>query len=314
MVGNHDWFYHLPGDAYDKIRRSVVEATLLENPVTSPFSHDVGEPQALQLQQLFREHGVFARHGDIFDSFNYEGNRNESSLGDAIVVELLNRFPSEVKRQFGDELPPPCTAGLQEIDNVRPLLIIPVWMDGLLRRTCSPAEAEKIKDIWDGLVDSFLEIDFVKKHRSVGHLFGDLAKLEWALKFSRGVSLGNLSHLVTWIKNKLGVHDAPFYPNAFNEAAFKDRSAKFIVYGHTHNYEVIPLDSTVTPQGILNQAYINSGTWRAVHDLAQWRISDQEFMGYHVMAYVTFFKGDERFGRSFETWSGTLGFHGGPWS
>lgn len=33
----------------------------------------------------------------------------------------------------------------------------------------------------------------------------------------------------------------------------------------------------------------------------------QEFMGHNVMSYVAFFKGDERYGRPFEVWTGTLG-------
>lgn len=312
MVGNHDWFYHLPGPAYNAIRKLIVDGARLANPADKPFPHDLCESE--DLQQVFREHRVFARHGDIFDSFNFEGNRNQSSLGDAIVVELLNRFPSEVAKQLGGQLNSECLNGLRELDNVRPLLIVPVWLDGLLRRSCTRAEADQIKEIWDKLVDCFLAVDFVKKHRSIKDLFGDLTKLEWALKFSKGVSLGNLSNLVSWLKGKLGVHDAPFFPNAFNEATFKDRSAKFIVYGHTHTPEIVPLDSTTTPNGVLNQAYINSGTWRAVHDLAQWRVRDQEFMGYHVMTYVAFYKDHERGGRPFETWSGTLATRDPLWS
>ena len=32
------------------------------------------------------------------------------------------------------------------------------------------------------------------------------------------------------------------------------------------------------------------------------------FAFYHVMTYLAFFREDERSGRPFETWSGTLGF------
>ena len=37
-----------------------------------------------QLLEALRRHKVFARHGDIYDPFNFEGDRNQSSLGDAI--------------------------------------------------------------------------------------------------------------------------------------------------------------------------------------------------------------------------------------
>jgi len=68
----------------------------------------------------------------------------------------------------------------------------------------------------------------------------------------------------------------------------------------------VPL-RTGTPAGRKgNVVYINSGTWRAVYDLAQYRPNDEEFFGYHVMTYVAFFEGDERKGKAFETWSGSL--------
>lgn len=152
LVGNHDWFYHLPATPYNTIRQSVVQAMGLANPSDIPFPHDPMESDVIS--RIYEEHRVLGRHGDIFDQFNYEQDRNASSLGDAIVIELLNRFPGEVERQIGAELPRDCISGLKEIDNVRPLLIVPVWIEGLLRRTCpDPSVAKKVKQIWDILAD-----------------------------------------------------------------------------------------------------------------------------------------------------------------
>jgi len=304
LVGNHDWFFHLPGPAFNVIRKMIVTAVGLDNPAEAPFPHDPFESE--ELKHAYREHGVFARHGDIFDPFNYDQDRDISSLGDAIVVELLNKFPEEVQKRFGDELPRDCALGLREIDNVRPLMIVPVWINGLLRRTCADAMAKKIKSVWDGLVDQFLALSFVQQHHSVTQLFDDVSKLEWALKFSKGVSLANLSNIVAWCKERLGIREGAFYPHAFNEPEFKNRNARYIVYGHTHHHEIVPLDTVETETGFLEQIYINSGTWRAVHELSQLHPAQQEFVGYHVMTYLAFFKGDERKGRSFESWSGSL--------
>jgi UDP-2,3-diacylglucosamine pyrophosphatase LpxH len=306
LVGNHDWFYHLPGAAFDAIRESVVQALGLANANAVPFPHDPTESAAIQ--KIYDEHHVFARHGDIFDPFNYEQDRNASSLGDAIVVELLNRFPNEVNQQLGNELPADCINGLKEIDNVRPLLSVPIWINGLLRRTCpDPTQAKKVKKIWDRLVDDFLALQFVRTRDSIFNLFDSVDQLEWALKFSRGVSLGNLSNLVAWIRGKVVSKEKPFYPNAFTEQAFKNRKARFIVYGHTHQHEIYPLDSSVVGDRVWNQIYINSGTWRLVHEQARLHPEEQEFMAYHVLTYLAFYKDDERGGRPFETWSGALG-------
>ena len=305
LVGNHDWFYHLPGTAYNKVRESVVGKMGLVNRAAEPFPHDPSESDTLQ--RIYEEHRVFARHGDIYDPFNYEHDRNASSLGDAIVVELLNRFPEEVKKQMGAVLPKECTDGLKEIDNVRPLLMVPVWIDGLLRRTCQPRMAKSVKEIWDKLADDFLGLNFVQTRDSVFNVFDAVDKLEWALKFSRGVSLSNLGRLLSWIKEKVVTRESSYYAQALTEAAFKNRKAKFVVYGHTHHHEVVPLDSATMEQGLVNQIYINSGTWRRVHELAKMNPNDEEFMGYNVMTYLAFFKDDERGGRQFESWSGCLG-------
>ncbi len=306
LVGNHDWFYHLPASpVLNDMRNAVIDAIGLKNPRGTPFPHDPAEwPELLQIYQA---HRVFARHGDIYDAFNFEGNRNASSLGDAIVVELLNRFPAVVAEKMGDQLSKACLAGLREIDNVRPLLIIPVWIDGLLRTTCTSEQCDQVKHIWDQMVDAFLKVPFVQQHRSIFHPLNSVGELELALKFSKGVSLANLSKLVSWARARFGgSQEDVFYPHAFSEQAFQDGSGDFVVYGHTHHYEVVPLRAIPTGGAPQDQIYINSGTWRAVHELALFEPNKQEFVGYHVMTYLTFFRGDERKKRQFETWSGSL--------
>jgi len=100
--------------------------------------------------------------------------------------------------------------------------------------------------------------------------------------------------------------DVPFYPNALKEPAFRNGSARFVVYGHTHHYEIVPLRSESTSTGLLEQIYINSGTWRPVHELARFKPAEEQFVGYQVMTYIAFFRDGERNGRLFETWSGAL--------
>jgi UDP-2,3-diacylglucosamine pyrophosphatase LpxH len=303
LVGNHDWFYHLTGQPYDGIRAQVVETLGLANNPGDPFPHDPGESD--DLGKIYQDHRVFARHGDIFDKLNFENDRNASSVGDAIVVELVNRFPLMVTQELGRDLPDACAIGLREIDNVRPLVLIPVWVNGLIKRTCLKVVAEKIKEIWDRLAGEFVNLTFIKDRLWTTRLFGSVAKLEWALKFSHGVSFGSLSDIADWVATKAASHDGPFYPNAFSETAFTEGKADFIVYGHTHHHEIVPLD--VSDEAGRAKIYINSGTWRAVHELARLHEGQQQFVGYHVMTYLAFFKDDERGGRKFETWSGTLG-------
>jgi UDP-2,3-diacylglucosamine pyrophosphatase LpxH len=165
----------------------------------------------------------------------------------------------------------------------------------------------KAKKVWDGLVDNLLGLDFVHKHHSFFHLFDSVDQLEWALKFSKGVSKANLSRLYAWITEKFTTRDSSYYPHATAEDTFKSRAARSVVYGHTHVYEMVPLDSVVVSNAFLDQVYFNSGTWRPYHQLSRVHPEQEGFVKFQLMTYLAFFNDDERGGRPFETWSGVLG-------
>jgi UDP-2,3-diacylglucosamine pyrophosphatase LpxH len=300
LVGNHDWFFHLKGPAHDAIRKIIVDALGLESSPNLPFPHEPFESHVIE--KIYRDHRVFARHGDIFDPSNYEHSRDASSLGDAIVIELLDKFGVVVRERLGPRLPNACDAGLKEIDNVRPLSIIPIWVDGLLENTCTPLLAEEVKKIWNELVHEFLRMDFVRARP-----FGSSLLIKLGFELSSELPMSGLSDVAAWFSSKFGGGRAEsFYPYAMHEKSFIDGWAKFIVYGHTHRYEIVPLQSFQKSNTVANQIYINSGTWRPVHELARFHPGQKHFVGYHVMSYLAFFKDEERKGRAFESWTGAL--------
>ncbi len=305
MVGNHDWFYHLPGTAYHEIRKSIAKAMGLVTRSEAPFPHDPAESGALL--EIMRRHRVFARHGDIYDPINFEGNRNASSLGDAIVIELLSRFIGQVEQELGDEIPVSTLLGLRDLDSVRPLLLAPVWLDGLLERTCpEPQIRTQIKRIWDQLTDAFLALPMVRSRDTWSPV--DLVDgLERALKFSKRLSLGAAGRILEWLSTWRGSRHDSYYPHALAEPDFRNRRAKYIVYGHTHTAEQIALDASYAEGYVLQQLYFNSGTWRRTLRQAVFAPQEHEFIPTEVMTYLAFYEGDERKGRPFETWSGTLG-------
>jgi len=107
-----------------------------------------------------------------------------------------------------------------------------------------------------------------------------------------------------WAHNRLRENGRSLAEHALQEPAFLNNSARFIVYGHTHFHEIIPLDSDGEPPHEQDQLYINSGTWRSYYDLAVKDPKEQKFVRYQTLTYLTFYKDDEREGRLFETWSG----------
>jgi UDP-2,3-diacylglucosamine pyrophosphatase LpxH len=106
------------------------------------------------------------------------------------------------------------------------------------------------------------------------------------------------------VHNKLRENDRSLAENALQEPAFLNNTARFIIYGHTHHHEIVPLDSDGEPPNEQNQLYINSGTWRSYYDLAVKDLKDQKFVRYQTFTYLTFYKDEERGGRLFESWSG----------
>ena len=303
MVGNHDWFYRLPGPAYDNIRKKIVEAMGLANDPAQPFPHSIEE--CPELEAICKAHRVYPRHGDIYDPFNFDDKlgRNASSLGDAIVVEILNRFPTLIEEKLGDVLPPQTLSGLREIDNVRPLVFIPVWINGLLKRTCPQAKLQKaVQMVWNELADEFLDLDFIKEKDTLNPL-DSVDMLQLGLKISKKTSFKTMSKVISWFGARKPTTGESYYKEALKEKAFKNGDALFIVFGHTHFQEVVPLALRENEE----QIYLNAGTWRQVFELTRYNRREHVFLGYQVMTYLGFFKEGERKGRRFEVWSGSLG-------
>jgi UDP-2,3-diacylglucosamine pyrophosphatase LpxH len=308
VLGNHDWMLHLPGAAYDAMRQKITDALGLANP-PGPYPHDPAE--APWLMALYGAHHVFARHGDIFDPFNYdkEKGRDAATLGDAIVVELINQFPQEVGEQMGDVLPPPFLAGLNELANVRPSLLVPAWVDALLNNMqIPPQQAAQVKQIWDELAAAFLKLPFVREQDERFKLDA-VDVMEVLLRLYDRVSVGTAAQVIRFVQEKVWRGNSSFAAYALQEQAYREQWAHHIVYGHTHHYEMIPLNKIYDGYESLDQIYYNSGTWHPVHVLT--KADKDQFVFFQVMTFMAFFQGDERRGRPFESWSGTLGVQPG---
>ncbi len=305
MVGNHDWFYHLPGTGYDAVRKLVVDRLGLANRPEEPFPHEMTESE--ELLAVLRRHRVCARHGDVFDPLSFDGDRDTSSLGDAILLDLVLRFMAEMEATLGHELPLLTLLGLKAIEQFRPLPMVPVWIDALLERTCpAPALRKRVITAWDRLADELLQIDFVRRGE-LGSRLDLVDGLHRALKFNQRPPGDWARSTSQWLARIRGAPDASYRPHAAAEQDFRNRRAKHIVYGHTHLAETVPLDASYAESYVLEQMYFNAGTWQRVHRPTCLAPQGQEFIGWQCLSLLVFYQADERRGRSFETWSGTLG-------
>jgi len=315
MVGNHDWYYHLKGEAFDQVRSEIITAMALRNK-PEPFPYDMrkmdpGSPwQADEnddINRLYRDYMVFGRHGDMFDGFNFdpEVGRDQATLGDVFAMEVCNRYPEELKRKPNLDLE--VVNNLRNIANIRPALATALWISGQIKslssnNLLSGTSERDLKRIWDDLADQFLELDFVKS-RDKAFKFDTVDKMQAAIKVSKVISLQALDKIIYKIQHRRlsGGGGHSFAGHALDEPAFKKDIARYIVYGHTHFQETIPLDYDLKAG---NQMYFNSGTWHTYFDLARKNPREKKFIPYKALSYITFYKETEHDDRHFETWTG----------
>jgi UDP-2,3-diacylglucosamine pyrophosphatase LpxH len=313
MVGNHDWYFHLKGPAFDQIRQEIIDTMGLSNPPT-PFPHDLRKinpaspweaDESPELDRLFKEYKVFCRHGDCYDSFNFdsEKGRDYSTMGDVFTMEVCNRYPEELRRKPDIKLE--VVNNMRHLTNVRPALATPLWITGQIRKLSTEnklikASESRLKSIWDDLADNFLNLDFIKQKDRFGIDMVD--KMQVAIKISKLVSFKTIDNLIYKLQNRgVSGSDHSFAEFALNEPAFLDNSARYVIYGHTHHHETIPLDYDAIGG---NQIYFNSGTWHTYFDLARKDPKEKKFIPYKALTYITFYKETEHDERHFETWSG----------
>ncbi len=164
MVGNHDWYYRLPGSEFDRIRKTVIESLGLCND-PGPFPYELEENPALH--EILQSYRVFARHGDYYDKFNFdrERGRNHATLGRCLHHGRLQPLSGgSAKDATATNCLPGVIDSLRRITNVRPALATPLWISGQIRRYAESAALEKeLKKVWDKLCDQFLQLDFVRE-------------------------------------------------------------------------------------------------------------------------------------------------------
>lgn len=293
IIGNHDWLIN----RFFSTRQKVVDFVGLSNSAAERFPE----------YHVFEDYGVLARHGDYYDNFNYDGNRDASSLGDAIVIDLLSRFAAAVREDKVLGNLPEVIERLKELDNVRPILAMPAWIQGVCNEYHGAEEG--LHMIWNKLVDNFFEIPFVKNH---GHIWPDsLTFLRMAMRLSSSFSFSRLREILgSHIANYFYAQSDDYRRYAYNEAALKSNNVKHVVYGHKHRAEQVPLDVVLIPKRqTIEKIYFNTGTWRKVFEQTCINEDKCEFIGWHVATFIVFYLESEcEKERCYETWSGSLGY------
>ena len=123
------------------------------------------------------------------------------------------------------------------------------------------------------------------------------------MKISKALSIKDLGSLPL---RKLQSSEEDYIENAFHEKKMKSNEAEYVVYGHTHNHQIIPLDSVGEKNKVLDKTYLNTGTWRTVHVRNAFNRKENELASWQVMSFIAFYLKKERADRKFEVWNGSI--------
>jgi UDP-2,3-diacylglucosamine pyrophosphatase LpxH len=294
LIGNHDWLIN----RYPSTRQKIASFLGLPN----PQSYETNRfPEYL----AFDDYGVVARHGDCFDRLNYAGNRDASSIGDGLVIDLLNHFPIKVKNDLKLNKKHPLIMQLREIDNVRPLLDIPAWIRGVCRHF--PDFEGQVHKIWNDLANQFLHLQLVK----------DLARsqpglwflLRFVLRLTTRFSWGGLMKILARGVIRRYYQKLDDY-KAYAYKEIEDKNASYVVYGHTHSAQQTPLIiRSISKKREIEQVYFNSGTWRKVFERTAFDKENCDVIGWYVLTFIVFYLETEKEpDRNYEMWSASLGY------
>ena len=280
IMGNHD---RLIND-YPETRIQVAKCLGMSNVFRF-------EKEPFPLEKVWKDYRTLARHGNSYDQFNPQGR---SSIGDAIVIDLIGKFP---KLMAGDDRVSEDVLGLlEEIEFVRPYVDVPMWLESLsLGEQGGKALIKSVLGCWNDIIDDFLKIDFIREQTK------DMWLLRRAIQFGLK-TFGRLAlhkYVVRACSKMLMSNGNGYDEHASKEAAL-DKDVDFVVYGHTHKQSLVPLRKIEGKPKV----YFNTGTWTKVHmkDV----FGDQVgFQSWQVMSFVNIFN-NERMHR-FEVWNGSLG-------
>lgn len=308
MVGNHDWFFYIKDERLNHIRNQVIDALGLSNEKDTPFPYHRHDSRAIELSQDM--HHVFAEHGDKYDKTNFQTpHRDSSSVGDVVVIKMLNAIPARIEEnlkkqqhKIGDDKEiETFIKQLHEIDNLRPYILAPIWITQVMKQTKLNTKIVNtaIRDALRTVITEFSRNNLVSKNIML-KMKMSLARLFLGRSF-------NIRILSIIINHTSYSRDTLESYRKYAVKMARNQEKDFFVMGHTHYAEVVPLstyiDKNDDKKTKRSKIYINTGTWRSVHFLG---IDKKDFISYKTITIAGFFKADERLGRPFEFWTGSL--------
>lgn len=300
VLGNHDRFLHTDAQA----RSMVIDALNLDH-------------TQFPLTKTFEDYGVVAFHGHELDLFNFSlpaGGRypfgrvayGRPSIGEAITIDLVARIPHLLEYRLkaeGVARPQAILSKLENIDNIRPVAAIFDWLstygkvlhsslpailDQVMQKICREFSRLPFVNDWSRVVDqTWIPSSAGKLQRWGARLF-DLDFDEYIGKIKSLESARNLLLAGTSSSDPTEefdrVRNHEFFRALRHELA-KLEDRKYLVYGHTHHPQIIPVYSDAKEERML----INTGTFRP----RIYRAMTGGFVKMKTLSYAVFYNRNE---------------------
>ncbi|HEV7283081.1 MAG TPA: hypothetical protein VGN57_22935 [Pirellulaceae bacterium] len=298
LVGERDWILHLPEPSLDSVRQKVVNHFRLSQSGQEPFPHDPDESPAIE--ELLRARRTYARHGDRFDALCFPEQRDRASLRDVLLLEVLLPFLIQAEPAVRAEMPPAFWQDLCRLTCVARWSCLTDYLDGVFERyDLAPQAVRDWRSTWDELVYAVRTLEcFRDLAESLPRGFAD--EFAQALSFrerSRGGDDASRKRVrETWDRKSGSL--APF---AAREQEFRNRRARYVVYGHREAPESELLDQTIADGYALEQIYLNAGMW-GVTVKPSLGTGAPAFHAVERCRLLAIADGDELEGRGYATW------------
>lgn len=312
---------YLPGDA-DRLINMSPELRLR---VIDFLGLDLGREQAWNPDARFPNtwldpyHGVFIRHGHEWDVYSFEGSSNaggarpeeydNTPMSDLITTELFARmtYEASVLQASGEsnaDYVQVFNHKLQQIDNVRPVSSLVRW---LAQHFEHPVEKKLLATCIERALNNFKSQEYVKwwlssaGHDKVWTPFDEADRIEWLLEGLKHLWMGKVG-LALAIYDKFASYDpyARYVEHAAAEPALTQGNSPihYVVYGHTHRAEHVPLGMMGEGPARRMTHYVNTGSLRPTHTVTR---DGCDFFVSESLDFAIFYRPDERPGATAPT-------------
>ena len=271
VIGNHDNLIGQHSAAQQLIRDKLF------NDLSSELENDrISFVDSFEYPQL----GLYVEHGHKFDPLNYSNN-SQPCFGDVISILVVNHSVELILARLQDlgysaELISKIESNLYDIEYLRPLSLLPFWIESIADIYRNHPECEGKAESIQGVFRKVI-LGFHKSPWAIKYLSSKLHLPRYFLMFSIELMmrcppiLPALSFMMSKLLRRTHSNN---FQNRIAKKLHDEKNYRMIVFGHTH----IPI---VTTLGVTGH-YCNTGSWTPVINLLKYSENKSSYMEYLI--------------------------------